>query len=195
MLENKHQIEYYPLTSSRWSDLEQLFGKHGAYGGCWCMSWKLSSKEFSLNKGEGNKAALKKLVENGEFLGILAYIGDKPVGWCAFGPREGYPRLNRSRILAPVDDEKVWSIVCFFVDRGFRRKGIMSGLIQAAINYAAKQRVTILEAYPVDPKTDRSPDPFVYTGLYSAFQRVGFTEVLRRGETRPILRFKIQRST
>ena len=192
MKENILPIDFYPLTASRWSDLEQLFGNHGANGGCWCIWWKLSSKDFYENKGEGNKTALKRLVDAGEFLGILAYLEGKAIGWCAFGPRQGYPRLKRSKLLAPVDERSVWSIVCFFVEKKYRKKGIMTGLIRAAIDFAAKQGAKIIEAYPIDLKTHKSPDDFLYTGLYSTFQKVGFSEIVRRSETRPIMRFMIE---
>ena len=193
MINNSLDLTFHPLTPERWLDLEQLFGKHGANGGCWCMWWKMTSAEFTQNKGEENKAAFKKLVEEGEIPGILAYHDGMAVGWCAIGPRAAYPRLNRSKILAPVDEQPVWSIVCFFVARPYRKKGITIKLIQAAVEYAADNGASIIEAYPVDPKTRKSPDPFVYTGLFSAFSKARFTEVLRRSETRPIMRHFIEK--
>jgi len=193
LINNSLDLTFHPLTPERWLDLEQLFGKHGATGGCWCMWWKMTSAEFTQNKGEGNKTALKKLIEEGEIPGILAYHAGMAVGWCAIGPRAAYPRLNRSKILAPVDEQPVWSIVCFFVARPYRKKGITMKLIQAAVEYAADNGASIVEAYPVDPKTRKSPDPFVYTGLFSAFTKAHFTEVFRRSETRPIMRHFIEK--
>jgi hypothetical protein len=40
-------------------------------------------------------------------------------------------------------------------------------------------------------KKGNYPDAYIYTGAVSAFQQAGFVEVLRRSETRPIMRFYI----
>jgi GNAT superfamily N-acetyltransferase len=121
-------------------------------------------------------------------VGILAYDGEKPVGWAAVAPRADFPTLDRSRILKAVDDLPVWSIPCFFVARGYRRKGIMSILIQAAEEFARKNGAHFLEAYPVDGGERKMVDTFVYTGLAAAFQKAGYKEVERRSQTRPIMR-------
>jgi len=113
------------------------------------------------------------------------------VAWCALAPRDRYPRFERSRVLKPVDQEPVWSITCFFVAKPFRGKGIIGRLLGAAVAYAKKQGVRILEGYPIEPSKGRLPDPFVYTGLASTFRKAGFVEVLRRSETRPIMRYII----
>jgi hypothetical protein len=113
----------HPATPERWADLERLFGARGACGGCWCMYWLLPGAAFDLQKGEPNRLALMARVGGGEAPGLIGYQDDAPVAWCAVGPRARYPRLNRSRILAPVDDAPVWSLVCLFVARRFRRAG------------------------------------------------------------------------
>jgi len=190
---NVKDLEFHPLTPKRWNDLEKLFGERGACGGCWCMWWRLKRSEFERKKGEGNKRAMKKIVDSGEMPGILAYAGGNPVAWCSVAPRESYQVLERSKILERVDDQPVWSIVCFFVNREYRRKGINLKLTKAAIDYVKKQGGKIVEAYPVEPKKSQIPDLFAYHGLASTFRRAGFVEVLRRSDTRPIMRFNIKR--
>lgn len=184
-------LKFYPLTSERWADFEKLFGKHGACGSCWCMWWRLKRSEFAKNKREGNKKAMKKIVDNDEIPGILAYVNKEPVGWCSVAPREAFPALERSRVLKRVDDKPVWSVVCFFVAKPFRRKGVTVKLLEAAIEHARKQGGKIIEGYPSDPRKVQ-PDVFVYTGLVSAFRKAGFLEVLRRSENRPIMRYLIE---
>ena len=105
-------MEFHPLTAERWADFEELFGPKGAYGGCWCMWWRLSRREFEDQQGEGNRRAMKAIVESGHVPGILGYLDGKPVAWCSVSPREQYASLNRSRILKRIDDTPVWSIVC-----------------------------------------------------------------------------------
>ena len=185
-------LEFHTLTPDRWPDLAKLFGEHGASGGCWCMWWRLSRSQFMEQRGEGNKRALKSIVDSGNIPGILAYSEDQPIGWCAVGPRETYPTLERSRLLKRVDDKPVWSVVCFFIAKKFRRKGLTVKLLKTAVDYIRKRGGNILEGYPVEPKEGQTPDPFAYTGTASAFRKAGFVEVARRSETRPIMRYVIK---
>jgi GNAT superfamily N-acetyltransferase len=182
------KFECKPVTPDRWSDLEALFGPRGACAGCWCMYWRQTPSEFEQMKGEGNRLALQSLVEAGEEPGILAYAAGKPVGWVCVAPRRVFSTLERSRILKPVDEQPVWSVVCFFVAWQYRRKGVTVELLKAALEHAKRHGARIVEGYPVEPKDARSPDTFMYHGLASAFLKAGFTEVMRRSQTRPIMR-------
>lgn len=186
-------VRVYPLTARRWRHLEQLFGERGACGGCWCMWWRVTRSRFDKQKGEGNRKAFKKIVASGEVPGLLAYAEGKPVAWCALSRRETYSTLQRSRILQRVDGEPVWSVVCFFVAKPFRRRGMTVKLLQAAIEYARKRGARILEGYPMEPRQTDMPAVFAFTGLAAAFRRAGFKEVVRRSETRPIMRYLIRR--
>ena len=177
-----------PLTPERWRDLETLFGKRGACGGCWCMSWRLKRAQYEKQKGPGNKAAFKKLVAKGPAPGVIAYSDSQPIGWCAIAPREVHQRLENSRILAPVDDQPVWSVTCFFVARPFRRSGITTQLLKAAVTHAVDCGAKIVEGYPVEPRKDPMPDVFAFTGIDSTFRKAGFKEVARRSPNRPIMR-------
>lgn len=186
------QLEFHPLTPDRWADFEQLFGPRGATGGCWCMWWRMRRSEFDRQKGEGNRQAFQQIVATGEAPGILAYAEGQPIGWCAIAPRESYPVLERSRNLKRVDDEPVWSITCFFVARSFRRQGITLQLIEAAVDYARQQGAMLVEAYPVEPKSEEMPVVFAHTGFASTFREAGFVEVVRRSETRPVMRYRVE---
>lgn len=182
-----------PLTSKRWHDLERLFGSTGACGGCWCMWWRMSHAEFERKKGDSNKRSFKRIVESGDSPGLIAYCERDPIGWCAVQPREAFPRLDRSRILQRIDDAPVWSIVCLFVAKQHRRSGVSRVLLEAAVKHARRHGAGIVEGYPIEPKKDTMPDPFVWTGLASSFRAAGFTEVARRSPTRPIMRCKLDR--
>jgi GNAT superfamily N-acetyltransferase len=182
---------FNPLTPERWTDFEKLFGPRGACAGCWCMYWRLTRTQYAEQQGELNRRNIKALVDSGNIPGILAYVNDEPVGWCSIAPREEFSTLARSRILKPVDDQPVWSVVCFFVARNQRRQGLTIQLLNAAVEYASLQGATIIEGYPVEPKEGKAPDVFVFTGLSSAFKQAGFKEILRRSETRPIMRYYV----
>jgi len=182
------RIAFRPVTPSRWKDLDTLFGKHGACAGCWCMWWRLPHSEFNAKRGAGTKRALKKLVVDGKIPGMLAYVDGVPAAWCSIAPRRQFTALANSRVMAPVDDAPVWSVVCFYVARMFRRQGLTGKLLGAATAYAHKRGAQIVEGYPNDPRGKVSPDPWVFTGLVSVFEQAGFTEVARRSPTRPIMR-------
>jgi GNAT superfamily N-acetyltransferase len=184
-------ITFRPLTTARWRDFVELFGERGACGGCWCMWWALPRAEFERGKGEPNRRAMEARVHAGEAPGILAYEGRRPVGWCAVAPRERYPRLASSRLLAPVDARPVWSIVCFFVARGARRQGLSVRLLRAAVEHVKRRGGRIVEGYPVVPRGREVPAAFAWTGLLPAFERAGFAEVARRSPGRPIVRYSI----
>lgn len=156
------------------------------------MTWRLRSKDYDLQKGEGNRQAMIQLVTSATGSpGILAYADGQAVGWCAIAPREEYIRLNNSRILRPVDDQPVWSLTCFFIHKNWRGKGLSVALIKEAIAFAGRHGAKIVEGYPVEPRKDRMPEVFAFTGLAKAFTRAGFEEVARHSEGRPIMRYHI----
>jgi GNAT superfamily N-acetyltransferase len=152
------------------------------------MYWRLPRKQWTAQKGDGNRRGLQRLVTSGAPLGVLAYAEGRAVGWCAVGPRESFPGLDRSRVAARVDDAPVWSITCLFVDRAWRGRGVSVALLEAAARYAGRHGTGIAEGYPVEPRGGRAADAFVWTGLASAFRRTGFAEVARRSATRPVMR-------
>ncbi len=181
------KLKFHPLTVERWKDFEKLFGSNGACGGCWCMWWRLKRSQYEKQKDEGNKKAIKKIVNAGIIPGIIAYHDSNPIGWCAIEPRENYSLLENSRVLKRIDDEKVWSVVCFFIDKKFRRMGVSEKLLEAALKHAKKNKAKIVEGYPVDSKN--TPSAFAWTGFAPAFIKVGFKEAHRSSPTRPIMRY------
>lgn len=189
---SKIHLKFRLLNSENWQDFEELFGPKGACGGCWCMWWRLKHSNFEKQKGEGNRQAMKELVISGKVPGLLGYLNDQPIAWCSIAPREDFIRLDRSRVLKPIDDKPVWSVVCLFVAKPFRRKGITPSLLRTAITYAAESGAKIIEGYPIDTKEDDYPVVFASTGLFPAFLKAGFKEYARRSKTRPFMRFYIK---
>ena len=182
-------LKCFPVNKSRWKDFEELFGDRGACGGCWCMAWRLRAKEFEKQKGSANKRAMKKIVDNNELPGILGYINNKPVGWCSVAPRDKFIRLEKSRVLAKIDDKPVWSITCFFIAKSYRKQGLSGELLKGVIEFCGKKNVKVLEAYPAEPYSENIPAAFAWTGIPSAFEKVGFKVVERRSPKRPIMRY------
>lgn len=177
-----------PLIPARWRDFAALFGERGACGGCWCMLWRLPRRQFEAQKGNGNRDAMRALVDAGIVPGLLAYRGRTPVGWISLGPRPDFPALERSRLLRPIDDQPVWSVTCLFVHKEHRRTGVSVALLRAAIAWVKRQGGRCVEGYPQEPRRRDMADVFAWTGIASAFRAAGFAEVARPSPTRPILR-------
>jgi len=184
-----------PLDDATWVDLETLVDRPrgSIVRGCWCMYYRRSGPvSISAAAAPANKAQLRDLVDRGTTPGLRGYLGEVPVGWISLGPREEYSRLRRSRVMKPVDDADVWSIVCTYVDNAHRGKGIQHRLLAAAIDFARDNGVRLLEAYPVD-KPVRSHDDFMFFGSRSLYERAGFHEVVRRSPTRVVMRRGLRR--
>ena len=185
-------IEFYPVDKARWKDLEKLFGAKGACGGCWCMTWRLHTKEFNENKGDGNKNLFKKIVYRNDQPGVITYVDNEPAAWCAAAPREVYVKLENSKVLSPVDEQKVWSVSCLFIAKKYRRQGLSTKLLKNVIKFCKEKGAKIIEAYPVEPYSENIPAAFAWTGIPLSFERAGFKEVARRSRTRPIMRYYIK---
>jgi ribosomal protein S18 acetylase RimI-like enzyme len=145
------------------------------------------------DSAEANREALHSLVGSDIAPGLIAYEDDSPVGWVSIGPRQDYDSLRRSPVAKPIDDRPVWSIVCFFVDRRARGRGVAENLLHAAVGYARLKGATLVEAYPID-KDVRSENEVAFVGAKPMFDRAGFHEVARRRSTRPTMRRALRRS-
>ncbi|MEP6998313.1 MAG: GNAT family N-acetyltransferase [Betaproteobacteria bacterium] len=187
------KLTVLPLTSKRWADLEALFNARGCSvaRGCWCMYYRRSGSREPLPPGtthaQANRLELKALVDAGHAPGLIGYCGNVPVGWVSLGPREDYAKLKRSPVMKPVDDQPVWSIICFVVPPEYRGRGVARALLRGAMAYAKENGATLLEAYPVD-KSGRSDDDSMWFGAKSMYDSAGFKEVARRKPRRPIVR-------
>ena len=184
-----------PLTTERWSDLEAIFNAKGCSvaRGCWCMYYRLSGSQRPLPPGmtraQANRADLKSLVDAGNPPGLIGYRGRVPVGWVSIGPREEYAKLKRSPVMKAVDEQPVWSIICFVVPSEYRGRGVARALLEGAVSYARKQGAKLIEAYPVD-KPVGSSDESMWFGAKSMFDKAGFKEMARRKPQQPIVRLE-----
>ncbi len=190
------QLRTEEVTPALWKSVELLFGANGACGGCWCQAWRLPAGErWNDVKGTTARARLKKSLADGTMHAVLAFDGATPVGWCNFGPRDSYPRLNRARTLACDDSERVTSIPCFFVKRGHRGKGVATALLAHVLRLLAERGAGIAEGYPAKPGKDgRSIDTFSWTGTPSLFEKAGFRLVGDPGAGKLRMRKAVRRS-
>jgi len=196
-------LEIVPLTRERFADVARLFGEGGDPKWCWCAFFRVRSVDFRTATARANRAVLERAVDqtaaDGRSPGLVAYRDGDPIGWVSFGPRDDYARLQHSKVLAPLDDRPVWSIVCFVVSRRARGQGVARALLDAAIDYAREHGATLLEAYPVETDGQRVPAAHAYKGTLGMFTAAGFEVVERRranaaSAARPIVRRRVQPS-
>jgi GNAT superfamily N-acetyltransferase len=195
------ELVIQPLVPERFADLAALFEKGGDPKWCWCTYFRFRGRSWSNSTAAGNRAALEALAARDPRVhpspGLVAYREGRVVGWTSLGPREDYDRLAYSKLLAPVDDRPVWSIVCFVVSRRSRGGGVATALLEAAIAHARDHGATVLEAYPVDVGDARIPSANAYHGTLSMFRRAGFEVVAVRrwneaSPERPIVRLELE---
>lgn len=193
-------LEILPLTPDRLPDLAGLFGQGGDPKWCWCSFYRVRSVDFRTGSAAANRAVLERATEalaaEGRAPGLVAYRAGEPIGWVSLGPRGDYQRLQHSKVLAPIDDRPVWSIVCFVVARDARGQGVARALLEAAVAYARDHGASLLEAYPADTDGRRISAANAYKGTVPMFEGAGFEVVERRQASRtsaprPIVRREV----
>lgn len=175
-------IEVVPATPERWPDVNELF----AGSACWCQYWRMSASAYGRPAAgaeleafaAARQQALRQQLSRSPAPGVLAYSVGQVVGWCGLGLRSELARLTRSRTIPVLDERPVWSIVCFLVRVGHRRRGVARALLHGAIAYAREQGAPALEAYPVEPGSGRIDNTFAYVGTLAMFEQAGFRRVV-----------------
>jgi GNAT superfamily N-acetyltransferase len=166
-----------PVTVDRLADALTALGAGPDQQHCTCQYWRLSSGDYSRSSQADRIASLEQQARGEPAPGMLAYLDGEPAGWCGFGVRQEMGRLVRSRTIPPIDDLRVWSIFCFMIRTGYRRRGLAARLLEGVIDYGRRLRAPALEAYPIDPQGKRVSTAFAYVGTVSMFERAGFEKV------------------
>jgi len=136
---------------------------------------------------------MKEIVWEGRPAGILGIYEGQAIAWCAFAPREDFIKLENSRIHKRIDNEAVWSIPCFFIQKDYRRQGVSVALIKGVVQYASVNGIKIIEAYPTIPTQEKLPDSFAWIGLFKSFERAGFDIADRKSKNRPMIRYYVKK--
>jgi GNAT superfamily N-acetyltransferase len=171
-------LRYTPVDETNWADLEKLFESKGGPHNCWCMVWRNMSEGTDRGNKADKKAALQNYVTHKNPVGLLCYDLSEPIAWCSIAPRDSYRELSGDHTLT-----NVWSLVCFFIKRAYRQKGISELLIQQAIQYAKDNGAEYVEVYPVDPD---SPS-YRFMGFKPVFDQLGFEFKHKAGQRRYVM--------
>jgi GNAT superfamily N-acetyltransferase len=172
-------MEIVPASPAAWDALADLFAHRGGPDTpfCWCIFWRVRSKDFAESTPATNRAHLRALIEEGPPPGLLALDDGRAVGWVGLAPRPEYNRIENSRVIPRVEGPVPWSVTCFVVSADSRARGIASALLAAALDHARAAGAKAVEGYPIDPAAapgGRVRDTGAYTGTRSMFERAGF---------------------
>jgi GNAT superfamily N-acetyltransferase len=171
-------IEVVPATADRWDDIVTVLGGNGDKG-CWCQAPRGRAVGYGKAAPGSRRDTLRTQVEDDDPTpGMLAYVDNDVAGWCGFGPRPNLPRLVNSRTIPTIDDQPVWSILCFNVRVGYRRRGVAAALLDGVIDFARRSGAPGVEAYPIDPEGGRVDTSFGYVGVTPMFEKAGFRRVV-----------------
>jgi GNAT superfamily N-acetyltransferase len=190
-----------PANRAAWEHLQAIFGDRGYASHCQCQWFKLGR-----SPRDERAAALREQTNCGrprarQTSGLVAYLGEVPVGWCAVEPRSAYPRLPRQRTVMrarnedPLDDS-VWAVTCFVTRAGYRRRGITYALARAAVDHARAHGARAVEAYPMitDPTKEITWGE-LHVGSHWVFADAGFREVSRPTLRRLVMRIDFDTGT
>ena len=143
---------------------------------CWCLSWRLSSKENRELTGTARADRVRELCARTRAPGVLAYRDGEVAGWAGVAPRSELHPFATSRKIPHVDELDVWSIWCIRVRPGYRKQGVTSALIDGAVDYARSSGAPAVESYPVDNGGTRVDTTMAFVGTRSMFERAGFAK-------------------
>ena len=170
-------IKVVRATTRRWSDVTDLLGVSGE-GGCWCQPWR-GFHTKALSGGRSRPELMREQMRTGPPApGYLAYLDGMAVGWCGVSVRTQTPRLVNSRTIPAIDDRPVWSIGCFQIRPGYRRRGVARALLDGVVAAAKRAGAPGVEAYPIDPEGRRIEVGAGFVGIASMFDAAGFRRVL-----------------
>jgi GNAT superfamily N-acetyltransferase len=192
------QVRVIPVTEAPWDDVRTVFGTRGDPSTCFCQFFKVDPEAWKRADVPAFERALCEQVTepgHGPGPGMLAYLDDEPVGWCAVEPRTSYSRILRSDIVKssrePLESDDVWAVTCFVVRVGYRRRGVGAALLEAAVAHARDHGARVIEAYPVDPSIRKTSAAELYHGPLPTFEAAGFETVARPSESRALVELRL----
>ena len=168
--------ETHPVTPDRFEDFADVINPNRRASHCWCLSHRLRAQDIAALGGtdeDARERAARALCAEELPPGVVTYRDGTPVGWCNIGPRQDIPRLAASKLIRPVDDVAVWSIICVVVRGGHRKQGVVGHLIRGAVEWARANGAPAVEAYPVDPP-GRMDLTMAFVGTKAMFDAAGF---------------------
>jgi GNAT superfamily N-acetyltransferase len=198
-------ITVVPAHCASWDDLRSVFGERGQAQRCWCQRYKLQPREsFASFPADERAHRMRQQTDCGNpgaerTSGLVAYLADQAVGWCAVEPRSEYDGLVRNQRVPWTDREEdrsdphVWALTCLFTRAGFRRRGVSRAMVAAAVEHAQRNGAAALEAYPVTTTEVIAEE--LHVGIERVFAAAGFGVITRPTSRRVVMRIEFCLST
>ena len=192
------EIRVVPANRATAEDLQLIFGTRGPGATCQCQRYKLHPKEsFASVPVEERQQRLRDQTDCGHprssrTSGLVGYLGDEPVGWCAVEPRPAYEGLVRVFRVPwdgrdeDRDDAGVWAITCLFTRAGYRRREVSHAMAKAAVTFAQERGAAAVEAYPMVSGATLAEE--LHVGSLATFRDAGMAEVHRPTPRRAVMR-------
>jgi GNAT superfamily N-acetyltransferase len=191
------QLRIVPANEATDDEVQAIFGRGDAVR-CQCQWFRWSAAEHRASSPDERAARLREQAGFGSpdaetTTGLVAYLGDEPVGWCAVAPRSTYVRLRASRLVwsdrqEDPDDESVWTVSCFVTRTGYRRRGISAALARAAVDFARERGAKAVEGYPIVTEDKDVGSAELFVGSSSTLADAGFVEITRPTDRRAVMR-------
>jgi GNAT superfamily N-acetyltransferase len=166
-------VEIVPITPESAEDVGRFFDVDAFpdnpwWGACYCMFFPLGGKlnrDWGEERWQENRRSQIERIQAGRTTGMLAYSGERVVGWCNATARSEFPSM------ATGDDKGVASVVCFVVAPPYRRHGVATGLLDGVVSTFRDRGFGRLEAYPVKDANDQRK---AFHGTVELFGGAGF---------------------
>jgi GNAT superfamily N-acetyltransferase len=195
-------ITVRPAHEATWDDVMAVLGAVKCHGDkCYCQRFTIPNRRWRA-VGDAERAdMLRDQIEADPTGGLVAYLGDEPVGWCSVRPRTTYPNLLTSRVPWPgrnenKADDSVWTVACLITRPGYRRRGISGELVKAAVDFARAHGARALEGYAMVtlPGQDIAWGE-LHVGSVGTYADAGFVEVSRPSKRRVVMRLDLASGT
>jgi ribosomal protein S18 acetylase RimI-like enzyme len=178
------------LGSDTWDAYAGLMQRHnGVFGGCWC-TWFHTLQADKTFTADGNRALKQRLVGEERAHAALVFDNDEVVAWCQYGSPVELPNIyHRKEYEALLDQVPDYRVTCIFVDKRYRRRGLVAVALRGALDLIAQAGGGVVEGYPHE--TDGKKVSVLYNGTRAIFERAGFTYIRPKGTKNCLMRIEI----
>ena len=157
------------------------FSDNPEWARCYCQFYRIPrALDWKAFTADQNRVAAGASIACGEAEGYLAKAGGETVGWLHAAPRHKLPHgFERMRVEPPevdVPPQEAAIIVCFVIAPAWRRRGVATALLDAALVDLAARGIAVVDAFPFKSGESVSPADH-YHGPASLFASRGFEPI------------------
>jgi len=186
------EYEVRALGPDTWAAFAGLAERHnGVFGGCWCTWFHTMHSEKTFDAAD-NRALKERLVKEDRAHAALVFDRDEAVAWAQYGPPAELPNIHhRKQYDEETDQLPDYRITCLFVDKRYRRKGVLAFALRGALELIAQAGGGVVEGYPHDTKDGRKVS-VLYGGTRDLFERAGFIYLRPKGLRNCVMRTTVK---